>query len=167
VVNAAPESAPSIILVMRTLPESKQNYSKNEWAAIVKSMELKPKEYKTLEQGKAGNINKQISGGEAASRGQFPWQVAIHVDYTNLCGGSLIQNNWVLTAAHCTYGFNNFTVNIGATYWYFVPEDDTYGTIEKYEHPDYDQFYLSNDVSLLKLQRSVIPNGKIFCLHFH
>jgi len=44
----------------------------------------------------------RITGGYTASRGQFPWQVAIIIDNSNFCGGSLISSLWVLTAAHCT-----------------------------------------------------------------
>jgi hypothetical protein len=50
---SAPENAPSVISVIRTLPESEQTYTKREWADIVKSMKLKPKKYKTVKQGKS------------------------------------------------------------------------------------------------------------------
>ena len=43
----------------------------------------------------------RITGGSTASRGQFPWQVALTIDAAYFCGGSLISNRWVLTAAHC------------------------------------------------------------------
>jgi secreted trypsin-like serine protease len=43
----------------------------------------------------------RITGGSAASRAQFPWQVAITIDNAYFCGGSLISSRWVLTAAHC------------------------------------------------------------------
>jgi len=43
----------------------------------------------------------QIVGGSEASRGQFPWQVAIIIDDSTFCGGSLISPDWVMTAAHC------------------------------------------------------------------
>jgi len=34
----------------------------------------------------------RITNGLTASRGQFPWQVAIVFDNTFLCGGSLISS---------------------------------------------------------------------------
>jgi len=45
--------------------------------------------------------HQRITGGSAAVRGQFPWQVAVIIDYSFFCGGSLISNTAVLTAAHC------------------------------------------------------------------
>lgn len=48
----------------------------------------------------------RIVGGETASMGQFPHQVGLFlIDYsqrTYLCGGSIINENWILTAGHCT-----------------------------------------------------------------
>lgn len=49
--------------------------------------------------------NGQIIGGYRAARGQFPWQVFITMDQSSSCGGSLINPQWVLTAAHCVLGY--------------------------------------------------------------
>jgi hypothetical protein len=46
-------------------------------------------------------ISAHIIGGSDATRGQFPWQAAMILDSSYLCGGSLITTTWILTAAHC------------------------------------------------------------------
>lgn len=50
-----------------------------------------------------------IIGGKVAKRGQFPWQVAIMYKQSNSlrlrCGGTLIHEHWVLTAAYCVCKF--------------------------------------------------------------
>ena len=43
----------------------------------------------------------RLSGGQNAVRGQFPWHAGIIIDNSRFCGGSLISNIWVLTAAQC------------------------------------------------------------------
>jgi hypothetical protein len=42
-----------------------------------------------------------IVHGFPASPGQFPYQVALVINDTYTCGGSLISSKWVLTAAQC------------------------------------------------------------------
>jgi secreted trypsin-like serine protease len=47
---------------------------------------------------------RRIVGGEKTSIKQHPWQVALNItiaDRIYLCGGSIIADRWVLTAAHC------------------------------------------------------------------
>ena len=50
--------------------------------------------------------NARIIGGQVASPGQFPWQVAIYKNTTDgrfFCGGAIINEQWILTAAQCVY----------------------------------------------------------------
>nr|XP_011725183.2 chymotrypsin-like elastase family member 2A [Macaca nemestrina] len=47
----------------------------------------------------------RVVGGEEATPNSWPWQVSLQYTsngkWYHTCGGSLITNNWVLTAAHC------------------------------------------------------------------
>ena len=46
----------------------------------------------------------RIVGGQPAMPGQFPWQVYLRIVTSGgdmLCGGSILNPNWILTAAHC------------------------------------------------------------------
>lgn len=49
----------------------------------------------------------RVVGGEVAPRNGFPYQVALIINNAGFCGGSIISDQWVLTAAHCvdTYAY--------------------------------------------------------------
>lgn len=42
-----------------------------------------------------------IVGGFETTIEDQPWQVSLQVGASHYCGGSIIGNEWVLTAAHC------------------------------------------------------------------
>lgn len=43
----------------------------------------------------------RIIGGADALPGQFPYQISLIVNNSHICGGSIIDNQWILTAGHC------------------------------------------------------------------
>ncbi|XP_048471463.1 transmembrane protease serine 5-like [Rhincodon typus] len=44
-----------------------------------------------------------IVGGQEAKMGNWPWQVTLYNNYQHMCGGSIINRYWIITAAHCVY----------------------------------------------------------------
>lgn len=47
----------------------------------------------------------RIVGGTQAQKGSWPWQAMLAKPRgSQFCGGSLIDEQWVLTASHCVEG---------------------------------------------------------------
>ncbi|XP_073741733.1 coagulation factor IX isoform X2 [Callorhinus ursinus] len=55
----------------------------------------------------------RIVGGKDAKPGQFPWQVLLNGKVDAFCGGSIINEKWVVTAAHCIEPDDKITVVAG------------------------------------------------------
>ena len=45
--------------------------------------------------------NYKIVGGREAIPYSWPWMVSLRVNGTHQCGGAIIDDQWVITAAHC------------------------------------------------------------------
>lgn len=99
----------------------------------------------------------RIVGGHEAEEHQWPWQVALFIDDAWFCGGSLISDEWVMTAAHCADGAGFFDVMAGAHNVRASTEEHRV-EITSYEgmvHPDWDPNTLKNDIALVKLPEKI------------
>jgi hypothetical protein len=47
------------------------------------------------------NVMSRIVGGVEAAPHSWPWMVSLQSDQDHFCGGTLINNQWVVSAAHC------------------------------------------------------------------
>nr|XP_031825821.1 trypsin-2-like [Nomia melanderi] len=101
-----------------------------------------------------------VNGTKAALR-QFPYQVSLRRSYNSrhFCGGSLIDEYYVLTAAHCVFLNGEpilpWTVMVVAGEIQLnqqTPAGQRRGVEEIYVHPRFNQSTLQNDVALLYLK---------------
>ncbi|XP_072409565.1 serine protease hepsin isoform X1 [Chiloscyllium punctatum] len=58
--------------------------------------------------GRRKFLGDRIVGGQHAILGKWPWQVSLRFEGSPMCGGSIITEDWVVTAAHCFPERNRF-----------------------------------------------------------
>lgn len=98
--------------------------------------------------------SQSIVGGVEASVGEFPFIVSLHGRSGHYCGGSLIADDWVLTAAHCMEGESAVKVVIG------LHDQREPGNAEAIQskriivHPKYNSSKVDYDYALIQLQKS-------------
>lgn len=120
--------------------------------------------------GDGGNVLIRVVGGQNATLGDWPWTVAIfNTDSFGqqqlACGGTLISEEYILTAAHCTMDqsgikipMETFTVRLGD----LNLQSDTDGATpvdvqvsEIKSHPKFSLTNFHNDIALLRLATPV------------
>uniref|UniRef100_A0AAQ4NT48 Coagulation factor IXa n=1 Tax=Gasterosteus aculeatus aculeatus TaxID=481459 RepID=A0AAQ4NT48_GASAC len=101
---------------------------------------------------------KRIVGGEVAIPGEIPWQVHVldtrgRIRATLFCGGSILSERWVITAAHCLgeeAGEHDIYINEGTEQDHEVSERHIYhrynASVSLYNH----------DIALLHLRSPIV-----------
>jgi len=113
----------------------------------------------------------RISGGSQTDDKEYPWMARVG----DGCGGSLISDQWVITAAHCVTKQTWFTWKVESGIVVVLGQHDlaNYVMGRKVEkvivHERYQGLpYIKNDVALLKLKDPVdfnkYPNIRPICL---
>ncbi|HEX2919576.1 MAG TPA: trypsin-like serine protease [Bacteroidales bacterium] len=108
----------------------------------------------------------KITGGTDALISDYPWQVYI-IAGSKACGGSIISDRWILTAAHCVYGNRGFLspdsvrVKANANNPYDPYEGETHQADQVKAHEQYDPKTNKNDIALIRLQTPIVNSSPI------
>ncbi|MDQ3788414.1 MAG: serine protease [Actinomycetota bacterium] len=110
-----------------------------------------------ITQANADQDNQQIVGGDRASIADHPYVVYLTTaDGFQFCGGTLVDDNKVITAAHCTAGKQPTDIAVVAGREdKESPAGITSQVKEIWVHPDFTDVRSGNDVSVLTLTERV------------
>ncbi|XP_046447987.1 brachyurin-like isoform X1 [Daphnia pulex] len=107
----------------------------------------------------------RIVGGTESVPGEFPWMAHLTIARMGMqreCGGSLISQNWIMTAAHCMDGAESVTVVLGGHNLNINNADTvTLQSKEFYIHPKYSSQTFPDDIALIKLPVNVVFTARI------
>ena len=94
--------------------------------------------------------NARIVNGEDAGLHTWSWTVSLNIS-GGLCGGTIIDPYFVLTAAHCLYfGIQPSNITISAAA--LVYNEGTKRAVSRiYSHPEYNALLETNDIALLRV----------------
>ncbi|XP_065729834.1 serine protease 38 [Phocoena phocoena] len=108
----------------------------------------------------------RIMGGVDTLEKKWPWQVSVHYAGFHICGGSIIDEYWILSAAHC-FGRNKvtaaFDMYVGLvdlrvagnhTQWFEVNKVIIHPTYEMY-HP------IGGDIALVQLKTRIVFSDSV------
>ncbi|XP_015270725.1 PREDICTED: mannan-binding lectin serine protease 1 [Gekko japonicus] len=125
----------------------------------------------------------RIANGRYAQRGISPWIAMLHRNGHPFCGGSLLGNRWIVTAAHCLHNDldpenpilqssdvispSSFTVILGKHRTH--KQDDTEQHLQPkslFFHPSYRAATLENDIALVELSEEATVNDHVIPVCF-
>ncbi|WP_281545003.1 serine protease [Grimontia sp. SpTr1] len=100
-----------------------------------------------------------IVGGTNANISALPWQVYIDIPSSG-CGGVIISNEYVLTAAHCVQGVSASALSVFAGFTDLSSPGSAIPVASVQLHPDYNNVIFTADIAILKLAGSLPSNAK-------
>ncbi|CAH2041368.1 unnamed protein product, partial [Iphiclides podalirius] len=138
---------------------STYGYHKN--IGIPEAARIRQLEEQTI---KNENINGRIVGGSITDISQIPYQAGLVITIlfvlTSVCGGSLISNTRVVTAAHCysdgSFTAQSFTVVLGSNFIFSGGVRVTTRNIAV--HPNWNPRTAANDIAVLRISSVAYTN---------
>lgn len=117
----------------------------------------------------SATVNRRIYGGEKAQAAEFPFMAKVLKELPDgrrsFCGGSLLNEDYVVTAAHCLDGeVTKAFVILGSEFSSDNGTDQQHFVIDKSAltlHPDYTSNPTTNDIALIKLPNKAVFNDRV------
>ncbi|CAH2322606.1 cationic trypsin [Pelobates cultripes] len=101
----------------------------------------------------------KIVGGYTCPENSVPYIVSLNVGY-HFCGGSLINDHWVVSAAHCYQ--SRIEVRLGEHNIEVIEGNEQFIKSEKViRHPNYNSYMIDNDIMLIRLSEPAKLNSRV------
>ncbi|XP_053689367.1 chymotrypsin-1-like [Sabethes cyaneus] len=91
-----------------------------------------------------------VVGGDNA--GPTPYQVSLQRWFMHFCGGAIIGDQWVLTAAHCVRDANPNYITVLVGTLQLIRGGEYYAVDKFVPHPEHDRETGINDIALIRVQ---------------
>ncbi|CAN7998414.1 unnamed protein product, partial [Ixodes hexagonus] len=97
----------------------------------------------------------RIVGGTDAGPHEFPWQASLRLFSSPVCGATILNDRWVVTAAHCIrYRFYFYKVLVGKNHLDRVEStEQSYSISAIIVHPKFDPGTVDYDLALILLSK--------------
>lgn len=110
---------------------------------------------------KLPHLDGRIVGGTTTTIEEYPYQISLQYYGRHICGGSIISNEIVVTAAHCTdsMSLSGLSVRAGSS---FSGKGGVVISVKKIiQHKNFNQKTMDYDISILELSEPLLFNSSI------
>ncbi|KAL4716247.1 hypothetical protein ACJJTC_004741 [Scirpophaga incertulas] len=117
--------------------------------------------------GLSTRAQSRVVGARPANPREWPWMASVTPDgFEQYCGGALITDRHVLTAAHCTRRWRAEELHVRLGEYDFQRNNDSrsynFRVVEKRQHEDFQMPSYHNDITVLKLHRPAVFNTYVW-----
>ncbi|XP_026480930.1 vitellin-degrading protease-like [Ctenocephalides felis] len=108
----------------------------------------------------ASVIDGRIVGGNKTQITKYGYQISVQVQREHLCGGAILDNFWILTAAHCVlFDHTQYQIRSGSSLRDF--NGYLHDVVEIHKHPQYNVSEIFDlDVAVMRVRQPFRLDGR-------
>ncbi|XP_065370508.1 trypsin alpha-4-like [Calliphora vicina] len=114
-----------------------------------------------MPEGMVPQLDGRIVGGVTTSISSFPWQISLQRGGSHSCGGSIYNNQIIVTAAHCLQSVSTSVLKVraGSSFW---NSGGILVSVAAFKnHEGYNSNTKVNDIAVIRLSSSLTTSSTI------